>query len=96
MGRSEENLLALNEALDKLEKLEPRCARLIDLRFFGGLKEDEAAEVLGISLSTEARLDVRPRMAHQATGFMTTVQPGPVHLPGRGLPSEKAVVRSEK
>ena len=55
MGKSEEDLLALNQALEKLEKLAPRCSRLIELRFFGGLKEQEAAEVLGISLATLKR-----------------------------------------
>lgn len=55
LGRSEEDLFAINHALEKLEKLEPRCAQVIELRFFGGLKEDEAAEVLGISVATLKR-----------------------------------------
>jgi RNA polymerase sigma factor (TIGR02999 family) len=54
-GNTEEDLLALDQALERLEKLDPRCARLIELRFFGGLKEREAAEVLGISLATLKR-----------------------------------------
>ena len=48
-------LLALDEALAKLEELDPRAAKVVELRFFGGLGEAEAAEVLGISLATLKR-----------------------------------------
>jgi RNA polymerase sigma factor (TIGR02999 family) len=54
--RSEtENLLALDQALTRLEQLEPRVAKVIELRFFGGLTEAEACEVLDISLATLKR-----------------------------------------
>ena len=43
------NLLALDDALAALAKLDPRKARVVELRFFGGLSVDEAAEVLKIS-----------------------------------------------
>ncbi|MBX7104364.1 MAG: sigma-70 family RNA polymerase sigma factor [Gemmataceae bacterium] len=46
------DLLALNEALDQLEKRNPRQAGLVKLRFFGGLTMQEASEAMGISLST--------------------------------------------
>jgi RNA polymerase sigma-70 factor (ECF subfamily) len=42
-------LLVLNEALDDLERMDPRKSRVIELRFFGGLSVEEAAEVLKIS-----------------------------------------------
>lgn len=42
-------LVALDEALDELAKVDPRKARVIELRFFGGLSVEEAAEVLKIS-----------------------------------------------
>jgi RNA polymerase sigma factor (TIGR02999 family) len=42
-------LLALDEALQDLSRLDPRKARVIELRFFGGLSVDETAEVLSIS-----------------------------------------------
>ena len=42
-------LLALDEALQDLSRLDPRKARVIELRFFGGLSVDETAEVLNIS-----------------------------------------------
>lgn len=48
-------LLALDEALSRLAQRDPRQARVVELRFFGGLSEDEAAEVLGISTRTLKR-----------------------------------------
>lgn len=49
------DLLALDEALEKLAELNPQHARLVELRFFGGLGEQEAADVLGISRTSAAR-----------------------------------------
>ena len=49
------DLLALNRALDGLEALDPRQARIIELRFFGGLTVEETAEVVGISTATVKR-----------------------------------------
>ncbi len=46
------DLLALDEALKKLEEQDPRKAQLVKLRFFAGLTNSEAAEALGISQST--------------------------------------------
>ena len=46
------DLLALDEALSKLETQHPRKARLVKLRYFAGLTNRQAAEVLGISTST--------------------------------------------
>jgi RNA polymerase sigma factor (TIGR02999 family) len=51
----EQDLLELNEALDRLEEVDERAARVIELRFFAGLTEAEAAEVLGISVATLKR-----------------------------------------
>ena len=48
----DEDLLALEEALEKLEKLDERQARIVELRFFGGLTVAEVAEVLGVSKRT--------------------------------------------
>jgi len=52
VGGPDLDLLALNEALDNLEKRDRRQAELIKLRFFAGLTIEQAAEVLGISTST--------------------------------------------
>jgi RNA polymerase sigma factor (TIGR02999 family) len=51
----DDQLLALNEALDRFAALEPQQAELVKLRYFVGLKIDEAAEVLGISKATATR-----------------------------------------
>lgn len=52
---SEVDLLALDDALTKLEALDARQARLVALRFFAGMTMDDAATVLGISLSSAER-----------------------------------------
>ena len=49
------DLLALDEALRLFEKLFPHHSRIVELRFFAGLTEVEAAEVLGSSLTTLKR-----------------------------------------
>jgi len=46
------DVLALDEALDKLAAFHERSARIVELRFFGGLNREEVAEVLGISIRT--------------------------------------------
>lgn len=43
------DLLALNEALDRLAQLAPRKGRVVEMRFFGGLSIDETGAVLGVS-----------------------------------------------
>jgi RNA polymerase sigma factor (TIGR02999 family) len=48
-------LLALDEALSRLEQIDARKARVIELRFFGGLGVEEAGEVLNISPQTVMR-----------------------------------------
>ena len=53
--RPDEDLLALDEALTRLEQLEPRACRIVELRFFTGLNERETAEALQISVSTLKR-----------------------------------------
>lgn len=48
-------LVALDDALRRLEALDPRMARVVELRFFGGLTEPETAEVLGVTERTVRR-----------------------------------------
>jgi RNA polymerase sigma-70 factor, ECF subfamily len=51
----EEDLIEVDEALQRLEELDSRSARVVELRFFGGLTEQEAAEAIGISVATLKR-----------------------------------------
>jgi RNA polymerase sigma-70 factor (ECF subfamily) len=51
----DEDLLALNEALSRLESIDPRASRVVELRYFTGLSERETAETLGISIATLKR-----------------------------------------
>jgi RNA polymerase sigma-70 factor, ECF subfamily len=50
-----ESVIAIDEALGRLERIDPRQSRLIELRFFAGLNMEEAAEVMGISTATVKR-----------------------------------------
>jgi RNA polymerase sigma factor (TIGR02999 family) len=50
-----EQVLALNEVLDRFAAIEPRKAELVTLRFFGGMSMPEAADALGVSLPTAER-----------------------------------------
>ncbi len=49
------DLLALNEALDELAKMDPQQSRIVELKFFAGLSIEETAEVLGIGHATVER-----------------------------------------
>jgi RNA polymerase sigma factor (TIGR02999 family) len=49
------DLLALDEALTKLETFDPRLSQIVELRYFGGLSEDAVADVMSISRSTVTR-----------------------------------------
>ena len=50
-----ETILFVNEALERLSAQDPTCAQLINLRFFAGLPNDEAARLLGLSWRTAKR-----------------------------------------
>ena len=54
-GTSEVDLLALDGALDQLKTVDDRWAHIVELRFFGGLTEEEVGEVMGISRRTVIR-----------------------------------------
>ncbi|MGH7710850.1 MAG: ECF-type sigma factor, partial [Gemmatimonadaceae bacterium] len=57
-----EALLQLHEALNRLAELQPRLARVVECRFFGGLTEDEIAEALGLTARTVQRDWAKARM----------------------------------
>jgi RNA polymerase sigma factor (TIGR02999 family) len=54
-GESDEQLLALHDALERFAAREPIKAKLVELRFFAGLTLEQAADCLGVSLSTADR-----------------------------------------
>ncbi len=66
------DLVSLDDALSSLAELDPQLAKLVELRFFGGLSIDETAKVLGVSTATverswrTARLWLRARLGDDA------------------------------
>lgn len=64
IGREDqpEALLQLDEALERLAAAEPRLARVVECRFFGGLTEEEIAEVLDVTVRTVQRDWAKARM----------------------------------
>jgi RNA polymerase sigma-70 factor (ECF subfamily) len=55
-GKSRDvDVVALDDALKELAKIDPRKAQVVELRFYGGLNFDETAEVLKVSAVTVAR-----------------------------------------
>ena len=57
-----EALLQLHEALNQLALLQPRLARVVECRFFGGLNEEEIAEALDVTVRTVQRDWAKARM----------------------------------
>jgi RNA polymerase sigma factor (TIGR02999 family) len=49
------SLIALDDALEEFAKLAPRQAKVVELRYFGGLNEEDAAEVLNVTARTVRR-----------------------------------------
>ncbi len=66
-SESPEELVAIGELLTKLGELNPRWLHVVDARYFGGMTESEAAEVLGVSERTIRRdwADARDWIADQ-------------------------------
>jgi RNA polymerase sigma factor (TIGR02999 family) len=50
-----QDIVALDEALSRLEAFDPRQGQVVEMRFFGGLSEEEISHVLGISVRTIKR-----------------------------------------
>lgn len=53
--QKESDVLALDEALERLSKLNPRHCQIVELKYFGGLTEEEIAETLDVSVRTVRR-----------------------------------------
>jgi RNA polymerase sigma factor (TIGR02999 family) len=74
-----EDLLALDEALERLAGLNERLARVVEMRYFGGLSEEETAEALGLTPRTVRRDWVKAR------GFLyDSLREGGAGGPGEG------------
>lgn len=54
-GHSTPDMLALNDALDELSALDERKARIVEMRYFGGLTGEEIAECMALSTATVTR-----------------------------------------
>ena len=50
-----ENLDAMDELISRLESLDPRQARIVEMRYFGGLSVEQTAQALGVSDATVER-----------------------------------------
>ena len=55
MSHRGSDVVAVHETLLAFEAIDPRAAKVVELRFFGGLENEEVAEALGISLATVKR-----------------------------------------
>lgn len=53
--QADEDVIAIHDALEQLAKLDQRQARIVELRYFGGLSIEETAEVIGVSTPTVKR-----------------------------------------
>jgi len=73
-----EEMLAIDQALERLHLLDPQQARIVELRYFGGLSVEETAAALSISERTVKR-DWAMARAWLKSEF--TAPPGPPHLP---------------
>jgi RNA polymerase sigma factor (TIGR02999 family) len=84
-GETLERLIIVNDALAALEKAAPRCARIVELLFFGSLSKAEAACVMGIHVRTVER------DWQFARAFLQTVLSEPAlarrHEPSRTAPN---------
>ena len=72
--QSSEDVLELHEALEELAGRHPRCARMVEMRFFGGMTVEETAAVLGVTDRTVrndwrfARAWLRRRLSDEPSG----------------------------
>ena len=57
-----EAMLQLSDAIDRLAEVEPRLARVVDCRFFGGLSDEEIADALEVTARTVQRDWAKARM----------------------------------
>jgi RNA polymerase sigma factor (sigma-70 family) len=72
-------MIALDAALTRLSLLDPRLAQLVEMRYFGGLDEDEIARLLGVTERTlrrdwrKARAFLLTQLGDRPAGFLEDV-----------------------
>ena len=64
---ADDQLLALDAALERLELVKPDHARLVELQLFAGLSGDEAAAALGVSAATADRTWATPPPGYRSS-----------------------------
>ena len=62
IGVDLDEILSLDLALDKLDAVDPRLRKIVELRFFAGVPEEEVASMLGLSVRTVGRDWLKARM----------------------------------
>lgn len=62
IGNQDEDIIRINDALDELDKSDPRLRQVVEMRYFAGLTEPEIAESLGLNERTVRRDWERARM----------------------------------
>ena len=77
--KTDEGMLALNEAVERLAVEMPRLAEVVECRFFGGYSEDDTARVLGVSVRTVQRdwLKARAWLYRELAGDAESGPSGP-------------------
>jgi RNA polymerase sigma factor (TIGR02999 family) len=80
--RDEDSFLALNKALDELGKLDPRALAVVELKFFAGFTNQEAADELGVSDGTVERVWLHARLWLYRALAHSPEQKSPPHPPG--------------
>jgi RNA polymerase sigma factor (TIGR02999 family) len=76
----DKRLIALNDALDEMAQSDPRKARVVELRYFGGLSVEDTAAVLNVSVETVTR---DWRLARGWLSVQIRGRPASNHTPGR-------------
>jgi RNA polymerase sigma factor (TIGR02999 family) len=66
VAEGERDVLRLNDALEVLERADPRLAQLVQMRYFGGYSEQEIAETLEVTERTVNRLWTKAKLMLQA------------------------------
>lgn len=69
-----EDVLILDESLQRLAKVDPKQSQLVELRFFAGMTVEETAEVMGISTAT-----VKREWSHAKAWLIRAMKAKPAH-----------------